>query len=91
MRTVAVTEAVVQGAVSLERVGDVLRPWRLPHQRRHLFPSPGDSLMQKAMCTSGVRLRLETDADSLTLRFDPLAPTGPNTPNGHAFDAVIDN
>jgi hypothetical protein len=47
--------------------------------------------MQKAMCTSGVRLRLETDADSLTLRFDPLAPTGPNTPNGHAFDAVIDN
>ncbi len=92
MLTVPITEAFIQGAVSAERVGDALYPRRLPHQRRHLFPSPNDSLWQKAMCTSGVRLRFETDAESLSLSFSPL-PEGRKVilPKGHAFDAVIDN
>jgi hypothetical protein len=47
--------------------------------------------MQKAFCTSGVRLRFETDAETIALRFDPLPQPQAHIPNGHAFDAVIGN
>jgi hypothetical protein len=90
MMTVAVNEAFIQGAISSERIGDALYPCRLPHQRRHLFPSPNDSLWQKALCTSGVRLRFETDAEVLALSFSPL-PEVNKIIKGHAFDIVIDN
>lgn len=91
MLTVQITEAFIQGAVSTDRIGDALYPCRLPHNRRHFFPSPGDSLWQKALCTSGVRLRFETDAESLSLSFSPLMEAHNVIPKGHAFDAVIDN
>lgn len=90
-QSIPITDPFIQGAVSTERVGNALRPWRLPQQRRHLFPSPNDSLLQKAQCTSGVRLRLQTDASCLTLRFEPLCETSMHIPDGHCFDAVIDN
>lgn len=90
-QSIPLTEAFFQGVLSVERVGDTLRPWRLPHHRRHLYPSPNDRLMQKAGFTSGVRLRFATDAETLTLGFDPLPEPGGNLPNGHTFDAVIDN
>lgn len=89
--TLQITEPFIQGACSVERDGDALRPWRLPHTQRHLFPSPDDSLMDRAACPSGVRLRFETDATTLRLTFDPLPEPGENQPNGHAFDAVMDN
>ena len=89
--TIPITEPFFQGVLSVERDGDIVRPWRLPHTRRHLFPSPEDSLMQKAACASGVRLRFETDATVLTLQFEPLPEPGENQPNGHPFDAVVDN
>lgn len=91
MLAVAVTEAFIQGAISAERIGDALYPCRLPHTRRHLFTSPGDSLWQKAMCTSGVRLRFETDAEALVLSFSKLPECSKLIPKGHAFDVVIDN
>jgi len=80
-----------QGVLSVERTREGLVPWRLPHTRRHWFLSPDDGLMTKAGCTSGVRLRFETDATTVTLRFRPLAVPGPAIPDGHCFDAVIDD
>jgi lysophospholipase L1-like esterase len=38
-----------------------------------------------------VRLRFETDASSITLRFDPLPEPHKRIIQGHAFDVVIDN
>lgn len=87
MLTVAVTEAFIQGAVSAERIGGALYPCRLPHQRRHLFPP----IWQTASCTSGVRLRFETDAEALALSFSPLPKVQKNIISGHAFDVVMDN
>jgi lysophospholipase L1-like esterase len=46
--------------------------------------------MGRASCTSGVRLRFETDASLLTLRFQPLPDPGSAIPDRHSFDAVID-
>ncbi len=87
----AVDESYFAGAASIERVDGALRPWRLPHQSHGLFPSPGNALVDRAQCTSGVRLRFVTDASRLTLRFAPLGPTHGSVPEGHAFDLVRDN
>ena len=91
MKTIPLSETFFQGVLSVERAGRTLRPWRLPHYRRHLFPAPDDSLMQTAACPSGVRLRFVTDACEITVRFDPLPAPDLNQCAGHAFDAVIDN
>jgi hypothetical protein len=88
MQQVVVNEAFIQGALSARRSGDALYPCRLPYQRRHLFFS--DHLLDRAFCASGVRLRLETDAEIIALSFAPLPPPG-TVINGHAFDAVVDN
>ncbi|MHC4871879.1 MAG: SGNH/GDSL hydrolase family protein [Planctomycetota bacterium] len=91
MKTIKITRDYIQGAVSAERIDGALYPCRLPVQKRHLFPAPDDSLMIKAFRTSGVRLRMETDAEALTLRFAPLEPPKKFLTSGHAFDIVIDN
>ncbi len=91
MKTIPLNETFFQGVLSVERAGRTLRPWRLPHYRRHLFPAPDDSLMLTAACPSGVRLRFVTDACEITVRFDPLPAPDLNQCAGHAFDAVIDN
>ncbi|MFN2352070.1 MAG: SGNH/GDSL hydrolase family protein [Kiritimatiellia bacterium] len=91
MQVIQVSEPFIQGALSVKRVGDVIYPCRLPYQRRHLFPSPGDSLMDRALCASGVRLRLQTDAESVSLTFAPLAAPNYKVIQDHVFDVVIDN
>jgi len=88
MQTVELNETFIQGALAIKRAGNTLYPCRLPYQRRDLFFS--ENLMNKAFCTSGVRLRLETDAESIALSFAPLPPPG-TVITGHAFDAVVDN
>ena len=87
-RPVALDEAYFQGRLSVERTGEGFKPWRLPHTLRHRFD---DGLMIKAGCPSGVRLRFATEASALTLRFTPLDEPGPAIPDGHCFDAVIDD
>jgi len=91
VKTLDIEEAFIQGALSVERRGDALYPSRLPHRLKHLFPSPADSLWQAALCASGVRLRMETDAQALALAFEPLAPPNLKIIKGHAFDVVIEN
>lgn len=84
---IALTDPYLNGCASVERRADGLWPWRLPHQRHHLFRS--SALIGAAACTADVRLRFETDATALTLRFVPLVDPGPKIP-GHRFDAVLD-
>ena len=80
-----------QGQLSIEEGAGWLRPWRLPHDRRALFPSPADGLMTRAGNSSGVRLRFATASTGLTLRCLPLpedAPAGGR--DAYFFDATVD-
>ncbi|OGV62753.1 MAG: hypothetical protein A3K19_10600 [Lentisphaerae bacterium RIFOXYB12_FULL_65_16] len=61
-----------QGAISVELCDGWLKPWRLPHDRRNLFPSPNEDLLSRAEMASGARLRFATDSTRLVLRFLPL-------------------
>lgn len=91
MKAVKLTEQFFIGAASIERVDGGLRPWRLSHAKRHLYPSPNDGLMNSAGASSGVRLRFKTASQELGLTFQPLFEPGGNIPDGHWFDVVIDN
>jgi lysophospholipase L1-like esterase len=51
------------GAVSLQRERDWVQPWRLPYQRRGLFPP--EALRERAAMPAGVRIRLRTDATAV--------------------------
>ena len=88
MQQVSLDESFFSGAVSVERLDGALRPWRLPHDRLELFPSPGDALIGRAMESSGVRLRLRTDAPALSLKFLPLR--GEPLQEGHSLDLTLD-
>ena len=80
-----------EGHLSVEAGPGWLRPWRLPHDRKALFPSPEDSLLAMAGMTSGVRLRFATDSTRLTLRFLPLLEGVPGEDRGHFYlDATAD-
>lgn len=91
MALVDLDETWFQGAASIERVAGGLKPWRLPHTKRHLFSSPGDGLMNRASFTSGVRIRFETNSPTLRLTFLPLAAPIAVMKAGHCFDLVINN
>ena len=73
MQSVALHEGFFSGAVSVERLDGALRPWRLPHDRLELYPAPGDTLIGRAMESSGVRLRFTTDAPEISVRFPSAA------------------
>ena len=62
MQTIPLTDELFQGHVELERGEGWVKPWRLPHARRALFPSPDEALMARAESASGVRLRFATAA-----------------------------
>ena len=71
MKQISVEDAFFEGAVSVEHGDSWVRPWRLPCERRDLYVSPEDSLVGRAMESSGVRLRFETDATRIQLNFLP--------------------
>ncbi len=71
------------GVVSLE-VNGTVHPWRIPFDQRDLF-DPG--LVQRGACPAGVRLRLSSDAEVLTLRVVPPVEES-STP--WVFDLLID-
>ena len=87
MQQVSLDESLFLGAVSVERLDGAFRPWRLPHDRLELFPAPGDALIGRAMESSGVRLRLRTDAPALGLQFLPLR--GDAVQEGHGLDLTL--
>ncbi len=51
------------GAVSLERTDNGIAPWRVPHEEIRLYLPDGS--IGRVATTSGIRIRLRTDAPSL--------------------------
>lgn len=72
MQQVELNASFFAGVVSVERIDEGFRPWRLPHERRYLFPSPGNGLLTYAQYGSGCRLRFETETTAICLRVAPL-------------------
>ncbi len=77
-----------QGHVSLEQGDGFIRPWRLPFDEIALYTEAwwiGWHLIQQAGESTGVRLRLMTDAPRLQVECLPLAE------RDRLFDMVVDN
>ena len=89
MQQVPIDPRYFEGAISLEHGDGWLKPWRLPFDDLALFPTPGDSLVQRAENSSGVRLRFETSATELGLDFLPLGAVGAGQ-DAHNLDVTIE-
>ena len=87
MQSVRVDE-FFEGALSVEKGDGWLKPWRLPHEKAALFPAPDNALMGKAAMSSGVRLRFETDSQSIRLLTEPLVEHAAVVSN--RFDITIE-
>ncbi|MBT3374554.1 MAG: GDSL family lipase [Lentisphaerae bacterium] len=72
MQAADLSPGFFQGVVSVEEGDGWLKPWRLPHAQRRLFPTPDDGLLLRAEMASSTRLRLTTDSDALAVNFLPL-------------------
>lgn len=70
MQLIRLVPDIFQGHVSLERTGSGIKPWRVPHERRTLFPP--DVLNGRGETASGVRLCFESDSDAVEIRFEPF-------------------
>ena len=91
MHSVELTPDHFQGAISIERLEDGLKPWRLPHEELELFPSPENALIQRAENCSGVRLRFDTETTAAELIVDVGEAVNPVTGrDAFVFDAVVD-
>lgn len=82
MRDVPLTPELFQGHVSLEHIDGGIKPWRIPHERRSLFPP--NALEQKGANATGVRLRFQSSTTAVEIAFKPLESAA-------FFDLVIDN
>jgi lysophospholipase L1-like esterase len=70
MKTVDMLPEYVEGAVSLEGGPGWVKPWRIVFELQELF-YPEDGLQATAQKASGVRLRFETDAETVALQVEP--------------------
>ncbi|MFW6132950.1 MAG: SGNH/GDSL hydrolase family protein, partial [Planctomycetota bacterium] len=86
MTDIPLDPAYIHGAVSLEMRDGGVRPWRLPHAQRRLFP-PDGTIMARAEHPSGVRIRMRTDSPTLRLRVDRSDVPDEDT---QRFDLVVD-
>ena len=82
MHDVPLSPELFQGHISLERVEGGIRPWRIPHERRALFPP--NAIGEKGRNATGVRLRFESDTSTVEVAFAPFETVA-------LFDLVIDN
>lgn len=83
MLYVPISAEHIHGAVSLQREGEWLTPWRLPVDQLRLFP-PDDTIGARAQDPAGVRVRFVTDATQIQLIMKPGAQP-------RLFDLVSDN
>jgi hypothetical protein len=74
-------DELFQGAVSLERTAEGIRPWRIPYEDVVLYPPEG--IGGKAVIPAGVRLSFRSDAAEVRVRA--VAP-----PPQMQMDLVID-
>ncbi len=84
MQVIKLTNDMFQGAISVERTAEYVRPWRLPFDKLKLFPSPNDGLVNAAGSPAGVRIRIKTTSSKLGLELVPYVYE-------RKFDLVIDN
>ena len=84
MKTQTITPSFFEGQVSLEETDSGLCPWRLPIDHYDLFPSPGNTLWEKAGDAAGIRIRLATSSSAVGLRITPAE-------NNRVFDLTMDN
>jgi hypothetical protein len=63
------------GAISLRREADWVQPWRLPYDRRGLFPP--DALLERAAMPAGVRIRFRSDATAVAGEVEPQPEMAP--------------
>ena len=90
MKKVKIEEQYIEGAVSLERKADGIKPWRLPYNNLVLFPSdPEGQLIDRAERLAGIRLRFVTDSLQLIIVVNEFATREPDEPC--LFDLTIDN
>lgn len=57
-----------QGAISLQRTGEWVMPWRIPHELRGLFPS--EALQERAAMPAGVRISFLSDTTSIAVQIE---------------------
>ncbi len=67
MQQLDIVPAYFEGAVSFERTGSTLRPWRLPFSECRLFEEP---FIGQAGKPAGVRVRMKTHASQVGLLLD---------------------
>lgn len=65
MRSIQLEDALFQGAISLERTEQGVKPWRIPYQQYELFPP--DGISGKAEACAGIRLRFTSDTTAIQL------------------------
>jgi len=82
MQTIDIHEDLFRGAISVERLENGWKPWRLPYQKLGLFPP--SELHIKAEYGAGVRLSLLSDTTAIQVI---IAPQKQNV----KIDCVIDN
>ena len=83
MFVVPICESHIQGAVSFERRGDALIPWRLPYREIGLYP-PDGTVGLHAQSPAGMRIQFRTNATALRLALTPHQEDRP-------FDLVCEN
>jgi len=83
MRQIALTEEFFEGAVSFQQEADWIKPWRIPFERRYLYPGNYGPYLGPAEMAAGVRLRFQTDSSKVSLTVAPHS-------QGRLFDLVID-
>lgn len=74
-------ETYIQGAVSLEKTEAGVKPWRIRHEERDLFPP--HAINGKAEEAAGVRLCFMSDTTKVTVGVAPSEAERP-------FDCVVD-
>lgn len=72
--SVALRDDLFHGHVSLERGPGWVKPWRIPHWEKELYPP--DALIERAAAAAGVRLRFKTDAAAVSLDVQAEEPGG---------------
>jgi hypothetical protein len=75
MQRISITPEMFEGAVSLHTSDDGIAPVRLPVEQLDLFPSPGNTLVERAWSPAGARLRFATDTARIIVAVEP-AQTG---------------
>ncbi|EKN65193.1 G-D-S-L family lipolytic protein [Neobacillus bataviensis LMG 21833] len=82
MKPIPLNEQTIVGAVSLEKIGEFIKPWRIFYKDKDFFTP--DLLNGHAEIPAGVRITFETTSAKLMVEFAP-------SQNEVEFDVVIDH